>query len=257
MSKRVASSDTSITSTKRCKFVKSIDSGDADFTVGLIDTDFNYSCNSDFSDLTPVVGLIAEESIPKASTAEDDSLSDDFTTKKAIARKRTSGNKGVNITFRVITCYFLKVQPGIGLRKFLQNNVHFNPDTVRKWSAQPSVIKGLEDIREKWNGSEFKEVNMDWIVGEALINLAEVPPGIIAKYTEVVGNRIRDIKVESDLRIHKYDKPIILDAIVDDEGIAASEMKVPAVNKSMTVPSGKCFLLTLMYIFCSLTCSLY
>jgi len=231
MSKRVASSDTSITSTKRSKFVNSIDSGDADFTVGLIDTDFNYSCDSVFSDLTPVVGeLIAEESIPKASTAEDNS--------KAIARKRTSGNIGVRITHRVITSYFMSLQPVANLRKFLKNNVHFKANTVRKWPDQDPVIKGLEYIRQKWNGSEFKEVNMDWIVGEALINLAEVPPGIIAKYTEVVGNRIRDIKVESDLRIHKMNKPNILDAIVDEDGSAASEIGVSAVNKTMTVPSG-------------------
>ena len=233
MSKRVASSDTSITSTKRSKFVNSIDSGDADFTVGLIDTDFNYSCDSVFSDLTPVVGeLIAEESIPKASTAEDNS--------KAIARKRTSGNIGVQITYRVMTSYFMSLQPVANLPKFLKNNVHFKANTVRKWPDQDPVIKGLEDIRQKWNGSEFKEVNMDWIVDEALINLAEVPPDIFAKYKAVVGvgDRIRDIKVESDLRIHKMNKPNILDAIVDEEGSAASEIGVPAVNKTMTVPSG-------------------
>jgi hypothetical protein len=33
-------------------------------------------------------------------------------------------------------------------------------------------------------------------------------------------------------------KPNILDAIVDEEGSAASEIGVPAVNKTMTVPSG-------------------
>jgi hypothetical protein len=120
----------------------------------------------------------------------------------------------------------------------LKNNVHFKLNTVRKWKAQPAVINGLADIRKKWNGSEFKEVNMDWTADGALINLAEVPDDIIAKYAEVVGNRKRDIKVESDLRIHKICKPVILDAIVDDEGIAASEIAVPAVNKSNTVPSG-------------------
>jgi hypothetical protein len=151
-----------------------------------------------------------------------------------------AGKKEVLITHRVITSYFLKLQPVFELQKFLKNNVLFKANTVRRWPAQDSVIKGLEDIRQKWNGSEFKEVNMDWIVDEALINLAEVPPDILAKYTAVItaGDRIRDIKVESDLRIHKMNKPNILDAIVDEEGSAASEIGVPAVNKTMTVPSG-------------------
>jgi hypothetical protein len=149
-----------------------------------------------------------------------------------------TGNIGVLITHRVITSYFLQLQPVSELQKFLKNNVHFKLNTVRKWKAQPAVINGLADIRKKWNGSEFKEVNMIWTADGALINLAEVPDDIIAKYAEVVGNRKRDIKVESDLRIHKICKPVILDAIVDDEGIAASEIAVPAVNKSNTVPSG-------------------
>jgi hypothetical protein len=151
-----------------------------------------------------------------------------------------AGKKEVLITHRVITSYFLKLQPVFELQKFLKNNVLFKANTVRKWPDQDPVIKGLEDIRQKWNGSEFKEVNMDWIVDEALINLAEVPPDIFAKYKAVVGvgDRIRDIKVESDLRIHKMNKPNILDAIVDEEGSAASEIGVPAVIKTTTVPSG-------------------
>jgi hypothetical protein len=71
-------------------------------------------------------------------------------------------------------------------------------------------------------------VNIDWIVDEALINLAKVPPDILKKYSDVVGIRIRNFKEESDQRIHKIDKPNILDDIVDDEGSAiTSEQLLP------------------------------